>query len=90
MKPYEVEICVAEVGDTRRDRPAVPAHLRRLDHRRARFVVMGGQAEAITAHLREHFNDGMGLADALQVGVRALSAVSPVTAGAGNGGHARR
>ena len=27
----------------------------------------------------------MGLADALQVGVRALSAVSPVTAGSGNG-----
>jgi proteasome alpha subunit len=48
---------------------------------------MGGQAEAVTGHLREHFSTGMGLADALQVGVRALSAVSPVTAGgSGNGG----
>jgi proteasome alpha subunit len=50
------------------------------------FVVMGGQAEAVTGHLREHFSTGMGLSDALQVGVRALSAVSPVTAGSGNGG----
>jgi proteasome alpha subunit len=49
------------------------------------FVVMGGQADAVTTHLREHFSTGMGLADALQVGVRALSAVSPVTTGSGNG-----
>jgi proteasome alpha subunit len=47
---------------------------------------MGGQAEAVTGHLREHFSTGMGLSDALRVGVRALSAVSPVTAGSGNGG----
>src|SRR5215217_4451116 len=47
---------------------------------------MGGQAEAVTGHLREHFLPGMGLSDALEVGVRALSAVSPVTSGAGNGG----
>jgi proteasome alpha subunit len=47
---------------------------------------MGGQADAVTGHLREHFLPGMGLSDALKVGVRALSAVSPVTAGAGNGG----
>jgi proteasome alpha subunit len=40
----------------------------------------------VTGHLREHFSTGMGLSDALQVGVRALSAVSPVTAGSGNGG----
>jgi proteasome alpha subunit len=40
----------------------------------------------VTNHLREHFLPGMGLAEALAVGVRALSAVSPVVAGAGNGG----
>ena len=34
-KPYEVEIVVAEVGDSRRGRPDVPAHLRRLGVRRA-------------------------------------------------------
>jgi proteasome alpha subunit len=50
------------------------------------FVVMGGQAETVTGHLREGYSAGMGLSEALTVGVRALSAVSPVTAGAGNGG----
>src|SRR6478752_2660115 len=43
----------------------------------------------VTGHLREHFHQGMGLADALEVGVRALSAVSPATTGAGNGGPTR-
>jgi proteasome alpha subunit len=86
MKPYEVELCVAEVGDT-----AENDQLYRLTFDGSivdepDFVVMGGQAEAVTGHLREHFSTGMGLSDALQVGVRALSAVSPVTAGAGNGG----
>src|SRR4051795_1182786 len=50
---------------------------------------MGGQAEAVSSHLREHFSTGMGLSDALQVGVRALSAVSPATTGSGNGSGAR-
>ena len=86
MKPYEVELFVAEVGDT-----AENDQLYRLTFDGSivdepDFVVMGGQAEAVTGHLREHFSTGMGLADALQVGVRALSAVSPVTAGSGNGG----
>src|SRR3954453_6460273 len=87
MKPYEVELCVAEVGDT-----AENDQLYRLTFDGSivdepDFVVMGRQAEAVTGHLREHFSTGMGLADALQVGVRALSAVSPVTAGgSGNGG----
>jgi proteasome alpha subunit len=89
MKPYEVELCVAEVGDT-----ADSDQLYRLTFDGSivdepDFVVMGGQAEAVTGHLREHFHSGMGLSDALQVGVRALSAVSPVTAGSGNGGPAR-
>ncbi len=86
MKPYEVELCVAEVGDT-----AENDQLYRLTFDGSivdepDFVVMGGQAEAVSGHLREHFSTGMGLSDALQVGVRALSAVSPVTAGSGNGG----
>src|SRR5829696_8180876 len=83
MKPYEVELCVAEVGDT-----AEADQLYRLTFDGSivdepDFVVMGGQAEAVSGHLREHFSTGMGLSDALQVGVRALSAVSPVTAGNG-------
>jgi proteasome alpha subunit len=89
MKPYEVELCVAEVGD---DPEADQLFRLTFDGSivdEPDFVVMGGQADAVTGHLREHFLPGMGLGDALQVGVRALSAVSPVTAGSGNGGASR-
>src|SRR3954447_6146220 len=86
LKPFEVELCVAEVGD-------IPEfdQLYRLTFDGSivdepDFVVMGGQAEAVTGHLRQPFSPGMGLAEALKVGVRALSAVSPVTA-ANGGGH---
>jgi proteasome alpha subunit len=83
-KPYEVELCVAEVGgDPEADQ------LFRLTFDGSivdepDFVVMGGQAEAVTGHLRENFRQGLGLSEALMVGVRALSAVSPAMAG-GNG-----
>jgi proteasome alpha subunit len=84
MKPYEVELCVAEVGDT-----SETDQLYRLTFDgsivdEANFVVMGGQADAVTSHLRQHFSPGMGLTEALRVGVEALSAVSPATAA--NGG----
>ncbi|GAA3167538.1 proteasome subunit alpha [Blastococcus jejuensis] len=86
MKPYEVELCVAEVGDRPENDQLFRLTFDGSVVDEPDFVVMGGQAEAVTGHLREHFHAGMGLADALQVGVRALSAVSPVTAGAGSGG----
>jgi proteasome alpha subunit len=86
MKPYEVELCVAEVGDTGENDQLYRLTFDGSIVDEPDFVVMGGQAEAVTGHLREHFSTGMGLSDALQVGVRALSAVSPVTAGGGNGG----
>lgn len=90
MKPYEVELCVAEVGDTPDSDQLYRLTFDGSVVDEPDFVVMGGQAEAVTGHLREHFHAGLGLADALQVGVRALSAVSPVTAGSGNGGSAGR
>jgi proteasome alpha subunit len=84
-KPFEVELCVAEVGET-----AETDQLYRLTFDGSvvdepDFVVMGGQADAVAANLREHFQHGMGLSEALGVGVRALSAVSPATTGNGNG-----
>src|SRR5437763_12259569 len=76
-KPYEVELCVAEGGQA-----AETDQLFRLTFDGSvvdepDFVVMGGQADAVAAHLREHFRAGMNLAAALGVGVRALSAASP-------------
>jgi proteasome alpha subunit len=88
-KPYEVELCVAEVGDRPENDQLYRLTFDGSVVDEPDFVVMGGQADAVTGHLREHFLPGMGLSDALSVGVRALSAVSPVTAGSGNGGPAR-
>ncbi|HZH19390.1 MAG TPA: proteasome subunit alpha [Geodermatophilus sp.] len=87
MKPFEVELCVAEVGDTPETDQLYRLTFDGSVVDEPDFVVMGGQAEAVSANLREHFLPGMGLAEALRVGVQALSAVSPATS-AGNGGPA--
>ncbi|MGY1812427.1 proteasome subunit alpha [Blastococcus sp. SYSU D00820] len=84
MKPYEVELCVAEVGDTPETDQLYRLTFDGSVVDEPDFVVMGGQAEAVTGHLREGFTAGMGLAEALMVGVRALSAVSPAV-GDGDG-----
>ncbi|MHA3703385.1 proteasome subunit alpha [Jatrophihabitans sp. YIM 134969] len=75
QKPYEVEVCVAEVGAT-----AETDQLYRLaydgtiaDERS--FVVMGGQAEALTSHLRENYQPALPLEQALPISVHALGSV---------------
>jgi proteasome alpha subunit len=85
MKPFEVELCVAEVGDTPESDQLYRLTFDGSIVDEPDFVVMGGQADAVTSHLRQHFTSGMGLAEALKVGVQALSAVSPVTAANGGG-----
>jgi proteasome alpha subunit len=64
-KPMEVEIVVAEVGDT----PAGD-QIYRLTYDgsvgdETGFVAMGGQAEQISSGLQEHWRTGMTLAEAL-------------------------
>ena len=85
MKPFEVELCVAEVGETPESDQLYRLTFDGSIVDEPDFVVMGGQADAVTSHLRQHFTAGMGLAEALKVGVQALSAVSPVTAANGGG-----
>jgi len=82
QKPYEVEICVAEVGEV-----AADDQLYRLSYDgtivdEPGFLVMGGQAETLTAEVKREFRAGSSLADALQVAVRAL--------GSGSNGDAAR
>jgi proteasome alpha subunit len=77
MKPFEVELCVAEVGETPESDQLYRLTFDGSIVDEPDFVVMGGQADAVSGHLREDFLPGMGLAEALRVGVRALSAVSP-------------
>jgi proteasome alpha subunit len=72
-KPFEVELAVAEVGDT----PAEDRLFRLTfdgsiaDERR--FVVMGGDAEAVGEALRGDWADGRDYAGAIRAAVAALS-----------------
>jgi proteasome alpha subunit len=74
-KPYEVEIVVAEVGDSAED-----DQMYRLTYDGSvadehGFVTMGGQADQIAAALRDDHRDDMVLPDALRLAVRALSSL---------------
>ena len=72
IKPYEVELVVAEVGEN-----AATDQMYRLtfdgsvadEHG---YVAMGGQADAVAAALKDAYADGMTLAAALQAAVQAL------------------
>ncbi len=73
-KPYEVEIVVAEVGDS----PASD-QVYRLTYDGSvadehGFVAMGGGAEQIDTGLQDGWREGMNLADALSLAVRLLGA----------------
>jgi proteasome alpha subunit len=75
QKPYEVEICVAEVGNT-----AADDQIYRLTYDgtildEPGFLVMGGQAEAFTTEVRNAFRPGLALDEALAVAVNALGSV---------------
>src|SRR6478672_7816534 len=71
-KPYEVEIFVAEIGDS----PAGDQIYRlTYDGQVADehdFSVMGGSAEQATTYLKEHFSSGADLETSIRLAVRAL------------------
>ncbi|MGI8879581.1 MAG: proteasome subunit alpha [Jatrophihabitans sp.] len=75
QKPYEVELCVAEVGlDPAGDQ------LYRITYDgtivdEPHFLVMGGQVEALTTSMRDTFRPGESLAEAVEMAVRALGSV---------------
>ena len=75
QKPYEVEICVAQVGAT----PETD-ELYRITYDGSvmdepGFMAMGGQAEAIANVLRERHDTAAGLNDALALAAEALGSV---------------
>ncbi|MFF3555275.1 proteasome subunit alpha [Streptomyces tsukubensis] len=72
-KPYEVELVVAEVGET-----AEGDQIYRLPHDGSIVdehgsVAVGGNAEQISTYLDQRHNDGMSLSEALKLAVQALS-----------------
>lgn len=72
QKPYEVELCVAEVGAT-----AEGDQLYRITYDgsiadETSFVVMGGTTEPIATALKENYQLGLPLKEALGIAVSAL------------------
>ena len=86
LKPYEVEICVGEVGA----RPA-DDQLYRLTYDGSivdepQHLVMGGQTEPIATVLKNEYRAELELTDAIQLAFRALSAASTPAPNAGGNG----
>jgi len=75
QKPYEVELCVAEVGDAPEDDQIYRLSYDGTIVDEPQFLVMGGQADALTTYLRREFGAGLPLQDALRVAVAALGSV---------------
>lgn len=91
QKPFEVELCVAEVGAE-----AAGDQLYRITYDGSitdepRFVVMGGTTEPISAKLKDTYEPGLELAAAIGIAIEGLQAPATPTgtgasASAGNGG----
>ena len=88
-KPYEVELCVAEVahyGETK------TPELYRITYDGSiydepEYVAMGGNTEPILAALKDSYSGDVGLADATKIAIDALK--SGITETAGNGAEPR-
>ncbi|MGB2571510.1 proteasome subunit alpha [Micromonospora citrea] len=82
-KPFEVEICVAQVGATSEEDELYRITYDGSVNDEPGRMAMGGQAEAITNVLKSDHRPDMTLSEAVRVAVRALSSVG------GEGGAAR-
>lgn len=85
QKPYEVELCLAEVGAT-----AVSDQLYRITYDGSitdepQFVVMGGTTEPISTKLKDTYRPGLELAEAIGIAVEALQTPAPATGSSANG-----
>jgi proteasome alpha subunit len=72
IKPLEVEILVAEVGAAHEEDQLFRITFDGVVIDEDRFSVLGGEAEAITARMKETYKAGATLAEALKVAAAAL------------------
>ncbi|MEV0396810.1 proteasome subunit alpha [Polymorphospora rubra] len=82
-KPFEVEICVAEVGTTPDDDEIYRLTYDGSVNDEPGLMAMGGQSEAIATALRSDWRADLSLADVAKLALKALSSVG------GEGGAAR-
>lgn len=85
LKPFEVEICVAEVGASAED-----DQLFRLTYDGSivdepQYLVMGGQTDPILNTMKDSYEEDMSLQDAVALAMRALTSGSSGSSSSGNG-----
>ncbi|MFO7252123.1 MAG: proteasome subunit alpha [Actinomycetes bacterium] len=73
IKPFEVEIVVAEVGDTPEEDQIYRLTFDGSVQDEHGAIAMGGQADAVAARLKDHYREGMTLEEALQAALAALT-----------------
>jgi proteasome alpha subunit len=83
-KPFEVEICVAEVGATPDDDELYRLTYDGSVQNEPGSITIGGQAEAVATVVKERHRPDLGLTEALHVAVEALGSVG------GEGGQPRQ
>ena len=71
-KPYEVEIFVAEVGDSAEDDSIYRLTYDGQVADEHGFAAMGGSAEQVTTYLKDRYQAGVGLDDAIRLAVEGL------------------
>jgi len=74
LKPFEVEIVVAEVGTSLDDDQIYRITFDGSVTDEPGFVAFGGQADQVSAALKDHYADGMSLSEAFAAALAALSA----------------
>jgi proteasome alpha subunit len=81
FKPYEVELCVAEVGTDGAPNALYHIVFDGTVLEREGFLAMGGQSDEMNAELQRGYREGMALDDALRLAVRALQQAAPAEEG---------
>src|SRR4249919_2785073 len=81
MKPYEVELLVAEVSEeSGGDNEMYHIFYDGVVVDEERFSVLGGHADTISVQLEEQYADNMSLADAVKLGAKVLGDDEPLGA----------
>jgi proteasome alpha subunit len=75
QKPYEVELCVGEIGATPADDRLYRLTYDGSIYDEPEYAVLGGQTEPIVAALKEGHSQDLGLSAALAVAISGLGAV---------------
>jgi len=77
FKPYEVELCVAEVGADGGANALYHIVFDGTVIEREGFLAMGGQSDEMNAELQRGYEEGMDLDASLRLAVRALRQAAP-------------